>query len=253
MDKTGVLLINIGSPKTYETNDVSSYLKTFLMDEDIINLPYLVRWFLVHGIIVPRRAHHSAENYRKIWMEGEGSPLTVYTQRFSSQLQNLLGDNYSVKVGMRYSEPSIEQALKDLSAEGVKDLLVAPLYPQYAEATTGSSLKEVKRLLLKLNLNLKIKTIPPFYADRAFIDPTIKIIKKTLQDQPVDHYVFSFHGLPVSQIKRNKGCLLNDQCCAETRACQTTCYRSHCHQTARILAKDSVYRPTSGLFLFSPD
>lgn len=237
MAKKGILLLNIGSPRSYNVPDVKKYLKTFLMDKDIISIPFFVRWPLVHGIIVPRRGPYSAANYKKIWLEGEGSPLTVYTQRFASQLQQTLGVDYIVKVGMRYSEPSIEKALREFKEESVESLIIAPLYPQYAEATTGSSLKEVHRLMTQESMQIPTKTLPPFYNEKHFVEPTVKMIQNTLQEKHVDHYLFSFHGLPESQVKKVPGCLVTDDCCFDRNACAKKCYRAQCFGTATAVAE----------------
>ncbi|MEN0057755.1 MAG: ferrochelatase [Bdellovibrio sp.] len=238
MVKKGVLLLNIGSPRSYEVDDVKKYLKTFLMDKDIINLPLPLRWFLVHGVIVPRRASFSAANYKKIWLEKEGSPLTVYTQRFAEGLQKELGPEYLVKVGMRYSEPSIEKALKEFATESVQTLILAPLYPQYAEATTGSSLKEVDRLMGRLGIEIPTETLPPFYNSSAFVHNTAQVIQETLGDTKPDHYLFSFHGLPESQVRKVEGCLTRGDCCFERNACEKNCYRAQCYATATCIAEE---------------
>lgn len=237
MAKTGVLLSNIGSPKSYSVSDVKNYLNTFLMDPDIIKLPFVFRWPLVHGIIVPRRAPYSAGNYKKIWLEGEGSPLTVYTERFSKKLQEQLGTDYLVKIGMRYSDPSIDNALKDFKAAGVEKVLVVPLYPQYAEATTGSTVKEVQRVMKHLKLSFALEVLPPFFEDKAFIDPSVRMMNESLAGQAVDHYLFSFHGLPEEQIKQVEGCLVTPDCCVQKNACAKNCYRAQCFATAGTIAK----------------
>lgn len=244
MPKIGVLLLNIGSPVSYEVPDVKKYLKTFLMDKDIISIPFFIRWPLVHGIIVPRRGPYSAANYKKIWIEGEGSPLTVYTQRFAMQLQKDLGDDYVVKVGMRYSDPGIAQALREFAESSVESLILAPLYPQYAEATTGSSIKEVERLMSHMGLQAPVTTLAPFYAHKAFVEPTARVIRETLKSKKVDHYLFSFHGLPESQVRKVPGCLTSPDCCFEKNACAKKCYRAQCYASAAAIAK-TLEIPTS--------
>lgn len=244
MSKKGVLLLNIGSPRTYQVEDVKAYLKTFLMDKDIINIPFFVRWPLVHGIIVPRRAPFSAENYKKIWMENEGSPLTVYTNRFAKALQESLGSSYSVKVGMRYSDPLIGKALEEFAKEEISSLLIVPLYPQYAEATTGSSVKEVNRWLKKLGLDIPTSVLPPFYVDDSFIKPSVRLVKESTAGKNFDHYLFSFHGLPESQVRKVHGCLRTEDCCFDQDACAKNCYRAQCYATATKMA-ESLNLPDS--------
>lgn len=237
MAKTGVLLLNIGSPSSYDVKDVKKYLSTFLMDKDVITLPYPLRWLLVKGIIVPRRGPYSAENYKKVWLEGRGSPLTVYTEAFAEKLQTFLGDSYLVQVGMRYAKPSIEDALRTMEEASVNSILLVPLFPQYAEATTGSALKEVDRLSGRLGIDIPEQVLPPFFAQDAFIEPSVRLIREMLQGETVDHYLFSFHGLPESHIRRVPGCLATDGCCFEKNACAKNCYRAQCFESATRIAE----------------
>lgn len=237
MAKKGVLLLNIGSPKSYKVEDVKNYLNTFLMDKDVINIPFIFRWPLVHWLIVPRRAPYSAENYRKIWFENEGSPLTVYTEKFAQQLQADLGPDYMVKVGMRYAEPTIEKALREFAEAQVETMILAPLFPQYADATTGSVLKEVDRLMGRLGIEIPKEVLPPFFAAGAFVEPTSRIVREALGEQKPDHYLFSFHGLPESHVRRVPGCLINDTCCFEANACAKNCYRAQCFESATQIAE----------------
>lgn len=236
MARKGLLLINIGSPRSYEVEDVKKYLTAFLMDKEVINLPFFLRWPLVNLLIVPRRAPFSAESYKKVWMD-EGSPIAVYTHRFAQQLQQNLGVDYIVKVGLRYSEPSVEKALQELATENVDEILVAPLFPQYAEATNGSSLQLVDRLMQKMNLRIAKRELPAFFAHKSFIEPSVQISQETLQGKQVDHYLFSFHGLPESHIRRIPGCLVSETCCFEKDACAKNCYRAQCFATATEIAE----------------
>ena len=236
MAKTGIILFNIGTPRSYEVNDVKEYLLEFLMDKDVINLPFIVRWPLVHGLIVPRRAPFSAENYKKVWMK-EGSPLWVYSKHFAEKLQNELGNDYVVKMGMRYSEPTIEHALKDLIVEQVDSLLLVPMFPQYAEATTGSVLKEFERAKKHLGVNIPSRVVRDFYAEDSFINPSVELLEETLDNKNIDHYLFSFHGLPESHIRKNDGCLRSEDCCFEKSACDKPCYRAQCFATATKIAE----------------
>ncbi|MGE5086845.1 MAG: ferrochelatase [Bacillota bacterium] len=244
MAKTGILLLNIGSPRSYEVPEVKKYLSNFLMDEEVINLPFIFRWPLVNLLIVPKRGPISAGNYKKIWMEGQGSPLTVYTQHFADKLQRSLGSDFSVKVGMRYSDPSIPSALKEFATEGVQNLFLAPMFPQYADATTGSSLREVERQIKKLHLDFNVKSLRDFYQDASFIDPSVQITKDVLKDEKIDHYLFSFHGLPESHVRKMEGCLKSETCCFEKSACEKPCYRAQCFATATAIAKKLDLQPS---------
>jgi ferrochelatase len=235
MAKKGVLLLNIGSPQSYKVDDVKAYLKNFLMDKDVINLPFIFRWPLVNLLIVPKRGPFSAANYQKVWMEGEGSPLTVYTNRFAKKLQMQLGQDYTVKIGMRYAEPTIDRALTEFKDEGVTDVLLAPMFPQYAEATTGSSVKFTLNEIERRNLGIKTATLPSFYNEDAFIQPSVDIAKATIQNKKVDHYLFSFHGLPESHIRKICDCLDQDNFSAENHS--ANCYRGQCIATATTMAQ----------------
>ena len=227
MGKKGVLLLNIGSPASYQVEDVKKYLQTFLMDKDIINLPFPLRWLLVHGLIAPKRSQFSAGNYKKVWLEGEGSPLTVYTGRFAQKLQEVLGSNYVVAVGMRYSEPSIPKAMQFFKNQSVDEVIEVPLFPQFAEATTGSSVRETEKWARELKLKVPFKVLNPFFDEKAFIQNTVRLIQDALPE-PVDHYLFSYHGLPESQVRKVPGCLVSETCCFEKNACAKNCYRAQC-------------------------
>ncbi|WP_347358293.1 ferrochelatase [Bdellovibrio sp.] len=243
MSKKGLLLINIGSPRSYEVADVKKYLTAFLMDKEVINLPFLLRWPLVNLLIVPRRAPFSAENYKKVWMD-EGSPIAVYTRRFAGELKKHLGNDYVIKIGLRYSEPSVETALQELADEKVDEIIVAPMFPQYAEATNGSSFNLVDELVKDRNIQIPLRRVPAFFDHPAFINPSIEITRDSLQDKKVDHYLFSFHGLPESHIRKNQGCLVTEDCCFEKNACAKNCYRAQCFATATKIAESLDLLPS---------
>lgn len=236
MAKTGLLLINIGSPRSYEEKDVAIYLKNFLMDKEVINLPFILRWPLVNLLIVPRRAAFSAGNYKKVWMEG-GSPIAVYSHAFAKDLQATLGDKFMVKVGLRYSEPTVESALQEMVDAKVDKIIVAPMFPQYAEATTGSSLQLVDRWLKSHNVSIPTVKIQDFYDNKSFIDTSVALAKESLAGKSVDHYLFSFHGLPKSHIQKAHGSKENDKACFVENMCVTNCYRSQCFKTAEQIAQ----------------
>ncbi|NUN05842.1 MAG: ferrochelatase [Bdellovibrio sp.] len=237
MGKIGVLLLNIGSPPSYEVPAVKKYLSTFLMDKDVINLPYPLRWTLVNLLIVPRRGRASAANYEKVWIKDQGSPLNVYSKEFAAKLQTHLGSNYVVKIGMRYADPIIPQALTELAEAQVSSLILAPMFPQYAEATTGSALKEVHRLIGRMGIDIPTTSLAPFFASAAFVQPSARLIREKVGDEPIDHYLFSFHGLPESHIRKIPGCLQTDGCCFEKNACAKNCYRAQCFESATQIAE----------------
>jgi ferrochelatase len=208
----GVLLINIGTPNSYSSKDVGRYLREFLMDEEILPIPYLFRFLLVNVGIVPRRASKSAAKYKSIWTE-KGSPLMVNSMDLQRNLQKTLGEEYLVEFGMRYGEPSIEQALAKFKAQGIQDLYVLPVYPQYCRATTESSFKKVEEMIVKHNHSFKIKKAPAFWSQPEFNQAVAEETKKFLQGKKVDFYLMTYHGLPQSQNnKMEAGNTYQEQC-----------------------------------------
>lgn len=233
MDKTGILLMNIGTPSGSDTEAVRKYLSEFLMDRDVVNAPWLVREILFNRIIVPRRAMRSAQKYQLVWTQA-GSPLMVFSQKFADKLQVELGNDYVVKIGMRYGEPSIAKALREFASENIQNLLLAPLYPQLAQATTGSSLTRAEKILHKIKYKPSIRILKEFYSRPEFIQSWIDILSS--YKNRTDHWLFSFHGLPVSQIKKTPGCYSSENCCELAIQEGRSCYRAQCLQTARSLA-----------------
>lgn len=204
------------------------------MDGRVIALPWPLRAFLVHGLIVPFRSSQSAHAYQKIWTE-DGSPLKVYTFNTADQLSKLVGDDCHIEVGMRYGEPSLEESWRRLKKKEPSEVLIAPLYPQYASATTGSSLEKIFRLLQKENYIPSIKVLPPFYAEPAWIQ-TFALGFKDYDLSQYDHVLFSFHGLPESHLldadSSAQHCLKRDDCCEQV---PSYCYRAQCFKTAQLI------------------
>ncbi len=236
MSPIGVLVNNIGSPNSPEPKDVKKFLSQFLMDEDVISIPWLFRFILVRGIIVPIRGVSSSEKYKKIWFT-EGSPLMVHTRRFAAKLQAELGSKYHVELGMRYGEPSIGSALEKFKNAGISKVVFAPLYPQYAAATTSAAIKEFQRVIDLHGHSFQVQNLEPFYHQDFFQ----KFWVQQFQNEPNkswDHVLFSFHGLPESQIKKTPGCLVTSDCCDKSDACSKNCYRAQCFQTAHKIASN---------------
>lgn len=146
IDKTGILLINLGTPDAPTTQAVRHYLREFLSDPLVVDIPAPIRWLLLNAIILPFRSKRSAEAYQQIWTE-QGSPLLVHSRQLVKCLQQQLGDSYAVELGMRYGKPSIETAIQNLAKQPCKQITIFPLYPQYALATTASSIKKVTEVL----------------------------------------------------------------------------------------------------------
>ncbi len=234
MKKTAVVINNIGSPDTPTPQDVGKYLKVFLMDKNIIQIPFFVRWFLVNCIIVPRRKFASAEKYQQIWTE-KGSPLRVITESFVNKLQQHLGDSFLVLTAMRYSAPDMDTACKKIISEKIENIIFAPMYPQYAQATTGSAIEEWEKTLQKNHFLGTNKNINYFYDHPEFIKAQSKKIKDNLKNDA--EILLSYHGLPESQILKISGCKLDQSCCSQPEQ-QKKCYRAQCFATSALISKE---------------
>ena len=236
----GVLLINLGTPDAPETGAVRRYLREFLSDPRVLDIPPPGRAALLYGVILPFRPAKSAEAYRKIWLP-QGSPLLVYGQALSQRLEDALGPGWAVELGMRYGKPSLGAALEKLRARGVRELSVVPLYPQYASSSTGSSLERVYQLVGKAWNVEALRVLPPFYDRPAFLDAFADVGRPALAEARPDHVLFSFHGLPERQVKKSDPtgahCLARADCCDAQVPANRWCYRMQCFFTARALAQ----------------
>lgn len=228
----GLLLLNLGSPSAPERGPVATYLRQFLFDRRVIDIPTIPRWLLVHGIIAPFRASKSARAYASVWTT-KGSPLESHSRALAASVQEQLGPDWTVALGMRYGSPSTESALQELAAAGCDRIAVLPLYPQYSSATTGSSLEEVGRVVGQWWNVPALVTIPAFHAHAGYLAATAAPIAQALQEMPDAHVLFSFHGLPERQILKSDAACLQGECCA---APKPFCYKSQCMATARALA-----------------
>ncbi|MGE4349203.1 MAG: ferrochelatase [Candidatus Berkiella sp.] len=238
--KTGVLLINVGTPDNPDTASVRKYLAEFLMDKRVVSMPTLLRFCLVYGLILPFRSSKSAHAYQSVWDKNKGSPLLSISQAFAEKLQTHLGAEYVVALGMRYGNPSIASALDALLAQQVDKIIVAPLYPQYASATTSSALEAVFDGLKQQSIFPTLKTIDAFYYYQEYIQAKANVIRPFLKEK-WDSILFSYHGLPFAQVKQSEENTPAN--CDKNLACPTinkvnrNCYRAQCYQTTELLAK----------------
>ena len=227
--------MNIGTPDEATIGSVREYLREFLLDPDVIDIPAVIRHILVRGIILRIRPRKIAPRYASIWMDGD-SPLRVYSNRMAEKLRQELGD-VECEVGMRYGNPSIGSALEGLKSKGVEELLLAPLFPQHAQATTESSMKEAFRQLAKLNWSPEIFELGNFEEHPGYITPLVDSIKPHITEGC--HVVFSFHGLPISHVKRSDKtglhCQMVNDCCQKRTDANTMCYAHHCNMTTRAV------------------
>lgn len=196
--KSAVLLITIGTPKSYSVPDVRKYLSHFLNDPYVINIPWLWRKILVNLIIVPFRAPKSATKYQQIWTE-DGFPLYVYLKKVRDQLANRMGSDADVWFAMSYASPSIEEVLKRMENEAYEQVTVVPLFPNYANSTTGSIYNSVNKAIKLWRREPQLNFIKSYYDHPLFLDAWVDRIKDYNPDG-YDHILFSFHGLPLSHL-----------------------------------------------------
>lgn len=236
--KTGVLLVNLGTPDHPDTPSVRRYLREFLMDGRVIDIPLLQRWILVNLIIAPFRAPKSAAEYQKLWNE-RGSPLKYYGEDVRDLLQTALGPEYIVTLGMRYQNPSIASALEVLKRENVSEIVVVPLFPQYASATTGSVAEKVMELVKPWQVIPAIRFVNQFPDHPLLIQVIAGQAKKWLDQYEYDHFIFSYHGLPERQIRKASvdGYCELGSCCNTYHQKNQYCYRAQCFLTSRLVAK----------------
>ncbi|MHA8049594.1 ferrochelatase [Aquirufa sp. ROCK-SH2] len=236
----GVLIVNLGTPDAPDTSSVRRYLREFLMDGRVIDIPYPFRFLLVNGIIAPFRAPKSAKIYQELWEE-RGSPLKFYGEDVVKDLQTQLGDEYYVKLAMRYQNPDLESTLKDMQQQNLKKLIVIPLFPQYASATTGSVYERVMELISSWQTLPAFSMVNYFYDHpdfaKFFAQRAIKYQEKTA----FDYYLFSYHGVPERHIRKGdvtKNTCQLGSCCDQITEKNHACYRAQCFATTRLIAKE---------------
>ncbi|MCM8557794.1 ferrochelatase [Sphingomicrobium sediminis] len=219
-ERVGVLLTNLGTPDAPETGSVRRYLKQFLSDRRVVEIPAIAWQPILRTIILNTRPKKSAEAYREVWTD-EGSPLAVIARKQAEKLQERLGDDVLVDWAMRYGNPSIPDRLDHLWQAGARKILVAPLYPQYCAATTASSLDALSDWLDKKRWGPAIRTLPPYFDDAAYIAALEKDLKRQLDalDFTPERLVLSFHGMPQRTLEQGDP------------------YHCHCQKSARLLSE----------------
>ncbi len=235
----GVLLVNLGTPDSPRTPDVRRYLQEFLSDDRVIDvLPKPLRRLLFNGIVVPLRAPKSAKIYQELWTE-RGSPLLFHGLDLQRLVQEKLGPDYVVAFGMRYQNPSLAGALQQLRDASVERIIVLPLFPQYASASTGSVQDKVMELVRKWWVMPDINFISTFADEPGFIETIVALGKAEMAKQTYDHVLFSYHGIPERHITKGSDhgyCQLG-ACCNTYNPKNRYCYRAQCFQTSRLVAE----------------
>lgn len=236
--KTGVLLVNLGTPLSPKPRDVYRYLIEFLTDPRVIDLPWLRRQLLVRGFIVPARYRQSAKAYEQIWTK-EGSPLMVYGKRVQKEVEKQLGEDFFVELAMRYQEPSIEQSLGKLMDKEIDHLIVLPLFPQYASATTGSVHQRVQEILGQYQVIPKVTLLSHYASHPLLINAFCKVASQC-EIETYDHLLFSFHGLPerhIHKADKHSCCLKTSTCCNQVSNLNKNCYKAQCYDTALAIVE----------------
>lgn len=234
--RCGVLLIQLGTPDSPRRSHVRRFLHEFLSDPRVLDMNALARSLLLYGVILPFRPRRAAVAYTKIWTEA-GSPLAVHSRAFGEALGKELGEDFRVALGMRYGNPSLEEALQQLAA--VERLIVLPLFPQYAESSTGSALARVRELA---GAPFAQRVLGPFYRRAEFISALAEVARPELEQLSPDHVLMSYHGLPQRQIRTSDPsgahCLAHRDCCEWIGPANANCYRAQCYATSRALAEE---------------
>ena len=235
----GVLLVNLGSPDSTDPKDVKKYLDEFLMDPRVIDVPKWARTLLVRGIILNTRPKKSAEAYSKIWWE-EGSPLIVISERLQKKVQEKL--NIPVALAMRYGSMTLKKGLQELVDKGVNDVLLLPLYPQFAMATTETIEVKVDELQKEFFPQIEVTSFPPFYNKQDYIKVLSKSMAEVLDKTDYEHLLFSYHGVPERHIRKSditkSHCKIDGTCCATKSPAHQYCYRHQCFETTRLVAEE---------------
>lgn len=236
--RTGLLLINLGTPDAPTTSAVRRYLREFLGDPRVLDIHPIGRALLLHVIILPTRPAKSAHAYASIWDPERGSPLLFHSRDLAAAVAEQLGPTWHVELAMRYGNPSLPAALDAFARSEVERIVVLPLFPQYASSSTGTAQARVMELAGQRWNVPPLDFVPAFFGDPGFLSAFEHVARAPLEEFRPDHVLFSFHGLPVRQIvktDRNAAvCFQRETCCDALT--NPNCYRAQSFATARALA-----------------
>lgn len=235
--KTGVLMVNLGSPDSPGKGDVREYLSEFLDDPRVVDLPWPIRKAILNLVILPFRPSESAEAYEKIW-EPEGSPLIVTTEHVADDLRERI--DMPLEIGMRYQNPSIQSGVDKLRDRGVDHIFLIPLYPHYAMSSYETVVARTQTVVDELEAPVELTVQPPFYDDPDYIDALIDSADGHL-DRDFDKLLMSYHGVPERHIKKGDPsgcyCLEAEDCCQKSNPVHGFCYRHQVHKTSWLFAE----------------
>lgn len=238
-NEIAVLMIQLGTPDSPKKSDVRKYLSEFLNDPRVIDTSWLGRTLLVNGIIVPFRASKSAKIYKELWHLGNGiSPLVTNSEIQRDKLQEKLKDTADVYLAMRYQFPSIPDVLSVIKQKNYKRIILLPMFPQYASASSGSAIEKAMEVMKSWWVTPEIEIINQFWDNKGYLD-SLTQNAKTFDVKSYDHILFSFHGLPERQLDKVHidGSCRNHPCETEVNDENKFCYKATCYATARELAK----------------
>lgn len=240
MKRTGVLLVQLGTPDSPKTSDVRRYLSEFLNDPRVIDLPWLGRMLLVNGIIVPFRAPKSAKVYQELWEFGNGvSPLITHTENVTRKLQERFNEGeIDIHYAMRYQNPSMYDVMEEMRKKNYEHIIVLPLFPQYASATTGSAVDLAMKIMRQWWVIPEVTLVSQFYDNEGYLDSIVQQAKQ-FNIEEYDHVMFSYHGLPdrhVDKVYEGSDLCEDQPCETEVNDKNKFCYKATCYATSRMLA-----------------
>lgn len=245
----GILLSNLGTPEGPTAAAVRPYLRQFLTDRRVIDIPWLARQLLVRCIIAPFRSPRSAHAYASVWTPA-GSPLMVHSKALLEAVRRKAGGGFRVALGMRYGNPSLESALLELTSAGCDEIRLLALYPQNAGATTASTLEETWRIAGRMEIPPRIVPVPSFPTHEGFVAAQAELLREALSGTSADttHVLLSYHGLPERQVHRadatGSRCLAGATCCDALDEVNRHCYRAQCFATSRALVRSLGLDPS---------
>jgi ferrochelatase len=239
MTKRAVLIANLGSPDSTSVPDVRRYLREFLGDERVLDLPAPLRWLLLEGVILPTRPKRTAHAYSRIWTPG-GSPLLVTSESVRRKLSEALGPGVPVHAAMRYGKPSVAATIAALAADGCDDVLLFPQYPHYAMASWETVVVRIREEAARQASGMRITCVQPFFADPDYIG-MLHTVAAPFLARPHDHVLISYHGIPERHLRKADSskahCLRVADCCTTCSPAHATCYRSQCMATTSEFAR----------------
>ena len=234
----GVLLINLGSPKELSKKSVRQYLRVFLSDDNVVDLPKFFQQFILRLFILPFRPKNTLEAYEKIWTK-EGSPLIISTESIANKLTEKTG--WNVEYAMRYEEPSIEKALHKFKENEINKIYVISLYPHNAMATTVTTELETRNVAMNVSNDFELIFTKPFFDNEEYINAMVNSIRPYVENKSYDKIIFSYHGIPKRQAKKTdetgEHCFSTSNCCEIENDGSKDCYRSHTRIASDLTAK----------------